>query len=92
MKYFIEDIVSKQTGETNTGWKYPDRIGSEVTLISDLEVGKPLYFRYIKYNNGVMAEDHITRTSVVDDYDSYSKPGYLFIYTKNNIYTLKELE
>lgn len=91
MKYLIEDITYKN-GETRTDGRYPNRIGSIVTLNYDPIVGEPLYFRYIKYNNGELVEDHITRTSRVDDFDYYSYPGYLLIFTRNSIYYFKELE
>lgn len=92
MKYLIKDILFKRTGETRTDGRYPNRIGSVVEFISNPIVGTPLYFRYIKYNNGEPTEDHITRTSTVDDFDYYSKPDYLIIYTRNSIYYFKELE
>ena len=89
MKYLIEDITFKN-GKTRTDGRYPNRIGSTVQLNQNPTVVNPLYFRYIKYNNGERVEDHITRTSRVDDFDQYSKPGYLIIYTKNSIYYFKE--
>lgn len=92
MKYYIEDITFKRSGETRKDGKYPNRIGSIVELKESPIVGRPLYFRYIKYNNGQLVEDHITRTSCVDDFDQYSKNGYLIIYTRNSIYYFKELE
>ena len=91
MKYLIENITYKN-GITRTDGRYPNRIGSIVELPQDPIVGEPLYFRYIKYNNGELVEDHITRTSCVDDFDQYSMPGYLLIYTRNSIYYFKELE
>ena len=91
MKYLIEDITYKN-GLTRTDGRYPNRIGSVVQLNSDPVVGYPLFFRYVKYNNGELVEDHITQTSRVDDFDHYSKPGYLIIYTHNSIYYFKELE
>jgi hypothetical protein len=91
MKYLIENITYK-TGITRTDGKYPNRIGSTVCIKSMPVVGEPLYFNYIKYNNGELVENHITRTSRVDDYDNYSKHGYLLIYTRNSIYYFKELE
>lgn len=91
MKYYIEDIIHKRTGKTRTDGRYPNRIGSTVELLDVPTVGEPIYFRYIKYNNGELVEDHITRTSRVDDYDEYSHPGYLYIYTRNSIYKFKEL-
>lgn len=91
MKYYIEDITFKN-GITRTDGKYPNRIGSTVKLLSDPIVGEPLYFNYIKYNNGVLVEDHITRTSRIDDFDNYNKPGYLLVYTRNSVYYFKEME
>lgn len=91
MKYLIEDILFKQSGISRTDWKYPMRIGSIVDLLEDVTINKPLHFRYVKYNNGEVVEDHITRTSIVDDFDGYSKKGYLYVYTKNSIYIFKEL-
>lgn len=91
MKYFIEDITYK-TGQTRADGRYPNRIGSTVELNNDPIVGEPLYFRYIKYNNGELVEDHVTRTSCVDDFDHFSHPGYLIIYTHNSIYYFKEME
>lgn len=90
-KYLIEDITFKN-GKTRTDGRYPNRIGSTVQLIQSPVVGEPLMFRYVKYNNGERVEDHVTRTSRVDDFDQYSQPGYLLIYTRNSIYYFKELE
>lgn len=91
MTYYIDNITYKN-GQTRTDGRYPNRIGSLVTLLNPPNVGNPLYFQYIKYNNGELVEDHITRTSRVDDFDQYSKPGYLLIYTRNSIYYFKEIE
>lgn len=91
MKYLIENITYKN-GIQRTDGKYPNRIGSTVELNKVPIVGEPLYFRYVKYNNGELVEDHITRTSCVNDFDSYSMPGYLLIFTRNSIYYFKELE
>ena len=91
MKYFVEDIVFVRSGETRTDGRYPNRIGSEIEFLYPVKVGYPCVFRYIKYNNGELVEDHITRTSVVNDYDSYSKEGYLYLYTRNSVYILKEV-
>ena len=90
-KYLIEDITFKN-GETRTDGRYPNRIGSTVQLNQHPIVGEPLMFRYVKYNNGECVEDHLSCTSRVDDFDEYSEPGYLFIYTRNSIYYFKELE
>ena len=91
MKYLIENITYKN-GNTRTDGRYPNRIGSTVQLNQFPMVGEPLMFRYVKYNNGECVEDHLTRTSRVDDFDSYSKSGYLIIYTRNSIYYFKELK
>lgn len=91
MKYLIEDITFKN-GTTRTDGRYPNRIGSIVILLTHPTVGKPLFFRYVKYNDGELVEDHVTRTSCVDDFDGYSYPGYLLIYTRNSIYYFKEME
>ena len=91
MKYLIENITFKN-GNTRTDGKYPYRIGSIVEIQSDIIIGYPLYFKYIKYNNEEIAENHITRTSRVDDFDFYSHPGYLLIYTRNSVYHFKEME
>jgi len=91
MKYIIENITYKN-GITRTDGRYPNRIDSTVTLEHLPIVGEPLYFRYVKYNNGQLVEDHITRTSCVDDFDEYSTPGYLLIYTRNSVYYFKEIE
>ena len=91
MKYYIENITYKN-GQTRTDGRYPDRIGSLVNLLTSPMVGMPLYFQYIKYNDGKLVEDHVTRTSCVDDYDQYSKQGYLLIYTRNSVYYFKEIE
>lgn len=91
MKYLIENITYKN-GITRTDGKYPNRIGSTVELIKDPIVGEPLYFRYETYNNGEIVENHITRTSCVDDFDYYNYPGYLLIFTRNSIYYFKDVE
>ena len=92
MKFYLEDIKYKNNGQTRTDGKYPNRIGCIVELLNHPVVKEPLFFRYIKYNNGDVAEDHITRTSCVDDFDHFSNPGYLLVYTRNSIYEFKELE
>ena len=51
MKYLIENITYKN-GQTRTDGRYPNRIGSTVELNNDPIVGMPLFFRYVKYNNG----------------------------------------
>ena len=89
MKFFIEDIT-RRTGETRTDGRYPNRIGSTIEFLDPVEVGKPAYFRYIKYNNGELVEDHITRTSRVDDLEWYNNKFY--IYTRNSIYKFVPLE
>ena len=91
MKYYIENITYKN-GVTRTDGRFPNRIGSTVEFLFPPIVGSPLLFRYVKYNNGELVEDHITRTSCVDDFDEYSKKGYLYIYTRNSIYIFKEIE
>ena len=89
MKYFIEDITRK-TGETRTDGRYPNRIGSTIEFLKGVVAGEPAFFHYVKYNNGTIVEDHITRTSRVDDYDWYN--GKFFIYTRNSIYTFVPLD
>lgn len=89
MKYLIEDITRK-TGETRTDGKYPNRIGSTIEFLNPVEIGEPAYFRYIKYNNGKLVEDHITRTSRVNDLEWYKDKFY--IYTRNSIYKFKPIE
>lgn len=91
MKYLIEDITYKN-GTTRTDWKYPKRIGSVVSLTTCPAVGEPLYFKYEKYNDGRLVNDHFSRTSRVDDYDCFSYPNHLIIFTRNSIYYFKELE
>ena len=83
MKFFIKDITNRR-GETRSEGKYPNRIGSTIEFLSPVLVGDPAYFRYVKYNNGELVEDHITRTSRVDDLEWYNDKFY--IYTRNSIY------
>ena len=89
MKYFIKNITNR-VGETRTDFRYPNRIGSTIEFLEPVEVGKPAYFRYIKYNNGELVEDHITRTSRVDDLEWYN--GKFYIYTHNSIYEFLPIE
>lgn len=89
MKYFIENITNR-VGETRTDFRYPNRIGSTIEFLKPVEVGKPAYFRYIKYNNGELVEDHITRTSRVDDLEWYN--GKFYIYTHNSTYKFLPME
>ena len=89
MQYFVENIT-RRTGETRTDGVYPNRIGSTIEFINPVVVGEPAYFRYIKYNNGEVVEDHITRTSRVDDIEWYN--GKFYIYTRNSIYKFVPLE
>lgn len=89
MKFFVEDITDKY-GKTRTDFRYPNRIGSTIEFLDAVEIGKPAYFRYIKYNNGELVEDHITRTSRVDDLEWYKDKFY--IYTRNSIYKFVPLE
>lgn len=86
----MEDIVYKN-GQTRTDGRYPKRIGSVVQFLAPVTIGEPCVFRYVKYNNGEIVEDHVTRTSVINDYDSYSVEGKLFLYTRNSIYVLREI-
>jgi len=90
-KYLVQDITYKN-GETRTDGRYPNRIGSVVQFLNLPSVGEPLVFRYVKYNNGECVEDHVTRTSRVDDYDEFSHTGYTIVYTRNSIYYFKALE
>ena len=89
MKFFIETIT-RRNGEVRTDGKYPNRIGSTIEFLNPVEVGEPAYFRYIKYNNGELVEDHITRTSRVDDLEWYN--GKFYIYTRNSIYKFLPIE
>jgi hypothetical protein len=89
LKFFIEDIT-RRNGETRTNGKYPNRIGSTIEFLNPVEVGEPAYFRYIKYNNGELVEDHVTRTSRVNDLEWYS--GNFYIYTRNSIYKFVPVE
>jgi hypothetical protein len=89
MKYFIQNITNR-IGETRTDFRYPNRIGSTIEFLAPVEVGNPAYFRYVKYNNGELVEDNITRTSRVDDIEWYNNKFY--IYTRNSIYKLIPLE
>ena len=89
MKYLIKNIT-RRTGETRTDGKYPSRIGSTIEFLKPVDIGQPALFRYIKYNNGELAEDHITRTSRVDDLEWYD--GKFYIYTRNSIYTFVPLD
>lgn len=88
-KYFIEDITDRY-GVTRTGFRYPERIGSTIQFLEPVEIGEPAIFRYIKYNNGELIEDHVTRTSRVDDLEWYHDKFY--IYTRNSIYKFRPLE
>lgn len=92
MKYYIEDIEFKRTGETRTDGRYPDRIGRTVEFLNDYHVGLPLYFHTIKNNKGEEVDGNVTRTSIVDDFDSFTHPGYLYIFTRNSIYIFKEIK
>lgn len=89
MKFFIKNIT-RRTGETRTDGRYPNRIGSTIEFLSPVEVGEPALFRYVKYNNGELVEDHITQTSRVDDLGWYNDKFY--IYTRNSIYKFVPLE
>lgn len=89
MKFFIEDI-SRKKGGTRTDGKYPNRIGSTIEFIDAVKIGEPAMFQYITYNNGQLAQNHVTQTSRVDDLEWYKDKFY--IYTRHNIYTLKPLD
>lgn len=91
MKYFIEDITDKY-GKTRTDFRYPNRIGSTIEFLNPVEVGEPALFRYVKYNNGELVEDHITRTSRVDDYEWINNNEKFLIFTRNSIYTFIPLD
>ena len=84
MQYLIKNIT-RRTGETRTDGKYPNRIGSIIEFLEPVDIGNPAYFRYIKYNNGELAEDHTSQISRVDDIEWYD--GKFYIYTRNSIYT-----
>lgn len=89
MKFFVENIT-RRNGEIRTDGRYPNRIGSTIEFLNPVEIGQPAYFRYIKYNNGELVEDHITRTSRVDDLEWYN--GKFYIYTHNSIYKFLPIE
>ena len=89
MKYFIEDVTNR-LGETRTEGRYPKRIGSTIEFLHPVEVGEPAWFRYVKYNNGELVADNITRTSRVDDIEWFN--GKFYIYTRNSIYKFVPLE
>lgn len=89
MRYYIEDITDKY-GKTRTDFRYPNRIGSTIEFLKPVEVGHPSFFRYIKYNNGQLVEDHITQTSRVDDFE-WTEEGNFLIFTRNSIYILNPI-
>lgn len=89
MKFYIKDITNR-IGETRTDGRYPNRIGSTIEFLSPIVVGDPAYFKYVKYNNGELVEDHVTRTSRVDDLEWYNDKFY--IYTRNSIYQFVPLD
>lgn len=89
LKYFIKDITNR-LGETRTDFRYPNRIGSTIEFLEPVEIGKPAHFRYVKYNNEELVEDHISRTSRVDDLEWFNDKFY--IYTRNSIYKFVPLE
>lgn len=89
MKFFVETIT-RRNGEVRTDGRYPNRIGSTIEFLNPVEIGEPAYFRYIKYNNGELVEDHITRTSRVNDLEWYN--GKFYIYTRNSIYKFLPVE
>lgn len=88
-RYYIDNITRKD-GETRTDGRYPNRIGSTIEFLEGVVAGEPAYFRYVKYNNGELVEDHITRTSRVDDY-GWENDKFC-IYTRNSIYYFVPLE
>ena len=88
-KYYVENITRKN-GEIRTDGRYPNRIGSTIEFLQGVVAGEPAYFRYVKYNNGELVEDHITRTSRVDDY-GWENDKFC-IYTRNSIYYFVPLE
>ena len=83
MKYLIKNIT-RRNGETRTDGKYPNRIGSTIEFLEPVDIGKPALFRYVKYNNGELAENHISKISRVDDLEWYEYKFY--IYTRKSIY------
>lgn len=89
MKFFIEDITDRY-GKTRTDFKYPERIGSTIEFLNSVIIGEPARFKFIKYNNGKLADDHETRTSRVDDLEWYNDKFY--IYTRNSIYKFVPVE
>ena len=89
MKYYVENITFR-TGKTRMDGKYQNRIGSTIEFITPVVVGEPVYFKYVKYNNGELVENHTTRTSRVNDFEWYKDKFY--IYTHNSIYQLVPLD
>ena len=84
MMFLIEDITDR-TGKTRTNGKYPKRKGSIVSFLNPVQIGEPIYFSFVKYNDGSFAEEeHVTRTSRVDDLE-WNNNRFL-IYTRNSIY------
>ena len=89
MKFFIKDIT-RRTGEIRTEAKYSNRIGSTIEFLNPVKIGEPAYFKYIKYNNGELVEDHRTQISRVD-YLEWFKDNF-YIYTHNSIYKLTPID
>lgn len=89
MKYIIKNIT-RRNGEIRTDDKYQQRIGSIIEFLEPVDIGKPALFRYVKYNNGELAEDHSSQISRVDDIEWYNDKFY--IYTRNSIYQFVPLD
>lgn len=83
MKFLIQSIT-RRNGEIRTDGKYPERTGSIIEFIGDVNIGHPAFFKYIKLNDGSDGGLRCTQTSRVDDIEWYKDNFY--IYTRNSIY------
>lgn len=91
MECYIENITDKNGNPRSFG-KYIERTGSLIKILGGIVVGKPVLFLFLKYNNGAIAHNHITQTSCIDDFDDYSDPDRMYLYTRNSIYVLKKIK
>ena len=75
-----------------TDGRYPLRIGRIVELdTKDIVTGVPLFFHYIKDENGNDYSDFYLQTSMVKDWD-YVFDNRIQIETRNSIYELEEVD
>lgn len=87
-RYLITNIMDRHTQKRREDGRYPQRVGSIVTL-EYLAIGYPMIINYISDNQG-KDKDGSLRTSFVLDVTTVN--GYVTVETNNSIYVFKQIK